>query len=321
MSDLKGSNVLVTGGAGFIGSSLVRQLEKLNCHIIVLDNLIAGRKENLEGTKAELIEGDIRNQELLTYILNKNSIEYVFHLAAEPYIPKGYQNPNVMFEVNTLGTMKVLLESKKAGVKRILHYSTSEVYGTAKYLPMDENHPLLPHSIYAVSKLAADRSAFILWKEKGVPVVILRQFNCFGPRECQPYIIPEIISQFIHKGPILTLGNIDARRDFTFVDDASLGAVKLMQVPDIEGTVVNLGRGLNWSVKEIAQNIAEVLSTTNWGIQIDSNRLRPYDVDELLCNNSFFNQLTGGLEFTDFKEGLKKTIEWYRSNGARWSWE
>jgi len=293
MNEIKGSSVLVTGGAGFIGSSLVRQLENLSCQVTVLDNLVAGKEANLFGTKAELIKGDIRNTDLLRYLLRKNSVEYVFHLAAEPYIPKGYQDPHVMFEVNTLGTMTILLESKKAGVKRILHYSTSEVYGTAKFLPMNENHPLLPHSIYAVSKLAADRSAYILWKEKKVPVVILRQFNCFGARESQPYIIPEIISQFTHKGTTLTLGNINARRDFTFVDDATLGAIKLMEVPNIEGTVVNLGRGENWLVKEVVENIAEVMRIKNWKIVVDKNRLRPYDVDELLCDNSYFNKLTG----------------------------
>jgi len=319
--ELKGKNVLVTGGAGFIGSSLVRKLEERKCAVTVLDNLIAGRKEHLLGTKAELVVGDIRNAELLRYLLKKNSIEYVFHLAAEPYIPKGYEDPEVMFQVNTLGSINVMLQAYKAGVKRILHYSTSEVYGTARSLPMNEEHVTTPHSIYAVAKLAADRAAYILWKEKKIPVIILRQFNCCGPREAQPYIIPEIISQFTHKGTTLTLGNIYAKRDFTFVDDASIGAIKLMETPDLEGQVINLGRGKNWSVKEIAEEIADVMKIPNWGIEIDRSRLRPYDVDELLCDITYFNKLTGGMQYTDFKEGLRQTIEWYNNNNKKWSWE
>jgi len=321
MNELRKSNVLVTGGAGFIGSSLVRKLEERNCAVTVLDNLIAGRREHLLGTKAELVVGDIRNAELLRYLLKKNSIEYVFHLAAEPYIPKGYEDPEVMFHVNTLGSINVMLQAYKAGVKRILHYSTSEVYGTARTLPMNEEHITTPHSIYAVAKLAADRAAYILWKEKKIPVIILRQFNTFGAREAQPYIIPEIISQFTHKGATLTLGNIFAKRDFTFVEDAALGAIQLMEAPDVEGKVVNLGRGKNWSIKEIAENIALVMGIHNWGINIDQTRLRPYDVDELLCDMSYFNKLTGGIAYTDFQEGLRKTIEWYNNNGKKWSWE
>jgi len=321
MSELKKSSVLVTGGAGFIGSSLTRQLEAMNCEVTVLDNLIAGHRGHLKGTRAELVVGDIRNSELVEYLIKKNGIEYCFHLAAEPYIPKGFISPEVMFDVNTLGSLKIFVACHKMGIKRILHYSTSEVYGTARTLPMNEAHLTTPHSIYAVAKLAADRAAFILWKEKKIPIVILRQFNCFGPREAQPYIIPEIISQFTHKGTTLKLGNIYAKRDFTFVDDAALGAIKLMEAPDMEGKVVNLGRGKNWSVKEIAESISQAMGINNWGIEIEQARLRPYDVDELLCDNSYFNQLTGGIKYTDFVEGLKKTVEWYNKNGKKWSWE
>ena len=317
---LKNTNVLVTGGAGFIGSSLVRQLKKMDCEVTVLDNLCAGKEEHLKGTKANLIVGDIRNRELLREILRRDKIKFCFHLAAEPYIPKGYQNPEMMFEVNTLGTIQVIKACHKAKIRKIIYYSTSEVYGTAKTIPMNETHQTTPHSIYALAKFAGDRACFILWKEQKIPVIILRQFNCFGPREAQPYIIPEIISQF-KRGNHLYLGNINAKRDFTYVDDAVKGAIKLMEMPNFEGQVVNMGRGKNWSVKEIADAIAKIMNRENYELTIDQKKLRPFDVDELLCDNTLFNKLTGEIKFTPFNEGLRRTIDWYYKHGKKWSWE
>jgi len=317
---LEGSNVLVTGGAGFIGSSLVRQLEKENCNTIVFDNLVAGTEDNLKGTKSSLVEGDIRNSELLREIMRIYKIDYCFHLAAEPYIPKGYQLPEKMFQTNTIGTLRVLKACKTARVRKIIYYSTSEVYGTAQYLPMDEKHPTQPHSIYALSKLAGDRMCYILWKEKKIPVIVVRQFNCFGPREAQPYVIPEIISQ-LTRGNELHLGNIYARRDFTYVDDATKAAIRLMEISGYEGGIVNIGSGKNWSVQEIANEIAEIMRKEDCSIIVEKKKLRPFDVDELLCDNTLFNKLTGGMNFRSFREGLQLTIDWYNENGKKWSWE
>ena len=317
---LDGSNVLVTGGAGFIGSSLVRQLEKKNCNIIVFDNLIAGTEDNLKRTKSSLIQGDIRNRELLRETMKIYKIDYCFHLAAEPYIPKGYQQPEKMFQTNTIGTLRVLKACKTAKVKKTIYYSTSEVYGTAQYLPMDEKHPTQPHSIYALSKLAGDRMCYILWKEKRIPVIVVRQFNCFGPREAQPYIIPEIISQFT-RGNELHLGNIHARRDFTYVDDATEVATKLIGIPGYEGGIINIGHGKNWSIKEIATEIASIMGKKDWKIIVEKKNLRPFDVDELLCDNTLFNRLTRGMNFRSFRKGLQLTIDWYNQHGKKWSWE
>jgi nucleoside-diphosphate-sugar epimerase len=317
---VKGSSVLITGGAGFIGSALVRKLETLDCQVTVLDNLVAGRPEHLNDCKARLVEGDIRNKELLKEILKRDNPELCFHLAAEPFIPKGYQNPEVMFDVNTLGTITILKACQQAKVKRILYYSTSEVYGTARTLPMGESHPTTPHSMYALAKFAGDRACFILNKERGIPVVILRQFNCFGPREAQPYIIPEIIRQF-QIGPELLLGNVDAKRDFLWVYDHCEAVVKLMETPNLEGTVVNCGRGKNWSVREIADKLSKIMNRPDYTITQEKKRLRPYDVDELLCDNTLFNSLTGGIEYTEFEDGLKWLVEWYHRHGDKWSWE
>lgn len=317
---IRESNVLVTGGAGFIGSALVRELEKIECEVTVLDNLTAGLPEHLDGTKANLVEGDIRNKDLLREILRRDKIDYCFHLAAEPYIPKGYQNPEIMFDVNTLGTINILKQCHRAKVKRIMYYSTSEVYGTAQILPMNEKHPTMPHSIYACAKLAADRACFILWKERKIPVIILRQFNCFGPREAQPYIIPELVSQFSRRTE-LHLGNLKARRDFIYVHDAARGAIMLMGIPKTESMIINLGRGKNWSIEEIVKHVAKVMKVNDYSIVHEKKRMRPYDVDELLCDNTLFTQLTGGISFTPFDEGLKRTVEWYNKHGRKWSWE
>jgi nucleoside-diphosphate-sugar epimerase len=317
---LQASNVLVTGGAGFIGSSLVRQLEYKNCNIIVFDNLVAGTEDNIKGTKSSFVEGDIQNRELLREIMRIYRIDYCFHLAAEPYIPKGYQYPEKMFQTNTIGTLRVLKACARANVRKIVHYSTSEVYGTAQYLPMDEKHPTQPHSIYALSKLAGDRMCYILWKEKKIPVTVIRQFNCFGPREAQPYIIPEIISQ-LTRGNELHLGNLQARRDFTYVDDATHAAIKIMETPGYEGGIVNIGYGKNWSVQEMAEEIAKIMGKKDWSIVVEKKKLRPFDVDELLCDNTLFNKLTGGMNFRSFREGLQLTLDWYNKHGKKWSWE
>jgi len=313
-------NVLLTGGCGFIGSALVRELEEKKYNVIVLDNFIAGKPEHLDGTNAIIIEGDINNRGLLNHILKSYNVKYCYHLAAEPYIPKGYQHPTKMFKVNTMGTLNVLLACGKAKVEKIVHYSTSEVYGTAKYLPMDERHPTLPHSMYAVAKLAGDRLCWILWKERKVPVIILRQFNCFGPREAQPYIIPEIISQF-SRNDNLKLGNIYAKRDFTYVHDAAKGAIKLMETSGTEGMTINLGRGMYWSVKQIAETIAKVMNKKDFQIECEQKRMRPFDVDELLCDVSLFNSTVGKIGYVPFEEGIKLTVDWYNEHGRKWSWE
>ena len=318
--ELKGKNILVTGGAGFIGSALVRKLEVLKNNVTVLDNLTAGRKEHLNDCKAQLVVGDIRNKELLKEIFRRDNPEYVFHLAAEPYIPKGFQHPEIMIDVNTMGTMIVLKECHIAKVKRMMYYSTSEVYGTARTLPMGENHPTTPHSIYALAKFAGDRACFLFWKERKMPVIILRQFNCFGPREAQPYIIPELIRQF-HHGSKLHLGNLEAKRDFTWVYDACDAHIKLMEVAGTDGQVINFGRGKNWSVREITEKIGKVMGVDKYTITQEKARLRPYDVDELLCDNNLFESMVGKMTYTEFEEGLKRLVEWYKNHEYKWSWE
>ncbi|MCD6218864.1 SDR family NAD(P)-dependent oxidoreductase [Candidatus Calescamantes bacterium] len=318
---LKDARVMVTGGAGFIGSHLVRELIERKAHVIVFDNLFSGDQENLKDIESKiiLVKGDIRDREFVK-TLKEFEIEYIFNLAAEPYIPYCYDRPWGFVEINTMGALNVFLACKEAGVKRIIQYSTSEVYGKAEYLPMDEEHPTFPLSTYAVSKLAADRLAFTLHHEIGLPVIILRQFNCFGPRVTQPYVIPEIISQ-LSRGNHLKLGNVKARRDLTYVEDAARGAVMLMECDEAVGEVVNMGSKENYSVEELAYVIGELMGYKKVNIEVDKNRLRPLDVEVLLCNPEKMHRLTGWEPRVSLREGLKNMIEYYLTHGKKWLWE
>ena len=321
MNSLKNCNVLVTGGAGFIGSTLVRELIKVGANVIVYDNLLYGDKYNLSDIEKDmtLVIGDVISGKIFD-TLKKYNIDYVFNLAAEPYIPHSYDNPEKFFQVNVNGTINLLSACRTFNVKRIIHVSTSEVYGTGQIIPMNEKHPLNPLSTYAVSKLAGDRAAFVFSYERNIPVVIVRPFNSYGPRETQPYIIPEIIRQLFN-GKTLHLGNIDAKRDFTYVEDTALGMISAMTSNLTKGEVVNIGSNKSYSIKDIAILIGKEFGYDNIDIQIDKTRLIQLDVELLESDYSKINKLTGWKPTVDIKEGLKRTVQWYLNHGKEWSWE
>ena len=320
IDNLENKNVFVLGGAGFIGSAIVRHLLDHQANVIVFDNFLAGSLGNLEEVKdrIKVINGDIRDVKLKDLFAEEKA-DYVINLAAEPYIPDCYERPTDFFEVNANGALNVYMACIANNIKRLVQYSTSEVYGTGKTCPMDEHHVVFPQSTYAVSKLAADRLGFTLFHEKKLPVVILRQFNCYGPRETHPYIIPELINQ-LNKSNKLKLGNLTATRDFTYVDDAAEACIQLLRSPKAEGQVFNVGHGRDVSVKDLAETIGKLMGHENVEINVEQARLRPLDVEKLEANWYKIHKFTGWKPKTDFITGLKKTIEDYRKAGDRWPW-
>jgi dTDP-glucose 4,6-dehydratase len=313
---IAGTRVLVTGGAGFLGSAVVRELSHAGAHVTVLDNFSSGRIEYLrnvtETNGIKIVEGDICDPEMVQKCTRDQ--ELVIHLAALPFIPDSYYHPRDFFRVNVDGTVNLIQAADKSGsVERFVYISSSEVYGTAKYDPMDEDHPTLPHSTYAASKLAGDRVSFTLSKELGLPVVIIRPFNSYGPNITQPYIVPEIIVQASTGNGQLSLGNVDAFRDLTYADDTARGIVLSAIRPRAEGEVINLGSGNAITIRELASRITSLMGKHST-IRNDTSRLRPYDVGKLNCDNTKAQRILGWKPEIGLDEGLRRTIEWARIN-------
>jgi nucleoside-diphosphate-sugar epimerase len=311
---LEDARVLVTGGAGFIGSEVVRQLCEKKAHVTVLDNFSSGKRKYIEGfDDVEVIESDICDEEKISTALKDQ--EFVTHLAALPFIPDSYNFPQEFFNINTIGTINIIWQSIQTGsVERFVHISTSEVYGSSKYIPMDEDHPTLPHSTYAVSKLAADRAVFTMHKEHGFPVVIIRPFNSFGPNITQPYIIPEIILQLLNGNSTLHLGNVESSRDFTFVSDTAKGIILALSEKRAIGETINLGRSVDIKIRDLAFLLAELMGK-EIRIETDHARLRPFDVERLCCSNKKAEELLGWRPIVPLEDGLKSTIEWIKNEG------
>ncbi len=310
-------NIVVTGGAGFIGSHLVDELIKRENNVFILDNLRYGLLENIN-LKAEFIRFDVMGDwRELSELFKRYQIDEVYHLVAEPYIPECYEFPEIFLDVNVIGVMNVLLACKKSGVKKILHYSSSEVYGSCEG-KISEKTPINPQSTYAVSKLAGDRLCFTFFKEHNIPVVILRQFNMYGPRGSHKYVIPEIISQLLKSNQI-RLGNIKAERDFLYVEDGVKMAIEIMEKGEI-GETYNLGSGGYISIEKIANLIAGIMGK-KIEIKTDKRRLRPFDVQRLWCDNNKIYEIIKQRPENSLKEGLVKTIGWFYKNNYRWPYE
>ncbi len=309
----KDRSVLVTGGAGFIGSEVVSQLLGHGAYVTILDNFSSGKKQYLpKNKKLKVVNGDIRNETIVNRSLKDQ--DAVVNLAALPFIPDSYYYPGDFFSVNTIGSVNMLWNSLKSrSVEVFIHISTSEVYGSAQFVPMDENHPTAPHSTYAVSKLAADRAAFTLHKENGIPVVIIRPFNSYGPRFTEPYIIPEIMNQILKGVREIKLGNVHASRDFTFVSDTANGIIKSMVEKKAIGEVINVGSGNEISILNLAHKIAKV-AKRSIKITYDESRERPYDVNRLLCNNHKARTILDWKPTISMQKGLEYTYSWAEKN-------
>ena len=284
LDSIKDSNVLVTGGCGFIGSEVTTQLSQIGANVTVIDNFSSGKRKYVEKfSNVKIQEGDLGDETTISSLVKEK--DYIINLAALPFIPDSFHYPKEFFDVNVNSTINLaLIASKQKSLKRLVHISSSEVYGSARYVPMDENHPTTPQSTYAVSKLAGERVVYTMSKEHQIPAVIIRPFNSFGPNITQPYIIPEIISQLLRDQTKLKLGNIQSSRDLTFVSDTANAIILALVTEGVIGETINVGSGRAFTVSELVENISSLMGINDVTIDIDSSRFRPHDVDKLVCN-------------------------------------
>ena len=326
------SKVLVTAAGGFIGSHLVERLVAEGRHVRAfveydsrgswgwLDDVGADTRDAIE-----VIAGDIRDSHAVRQAMT--GCDTVFHLAALIGIPYSYLAPESYVDTNVTGTLNIVQAATDLGVERIVHTSTSEVYGTAQYVPIDEAHPLNPQSPYAATKVGADQIALSYGRSFGTPVTVVRPFNTFGPRQSARAVIPTIITQLAAHdragGPAaIRLGATAPTRDFTYVGDTVRGFLAAADTPAAMGKVINLGTNFEISVGDTARAIA-----TEMGIEIqietEDQRLRPdaSEVERLWCDNSKAAAVIGwqpshtGLE--GFRRGLAATIEWFAAPANR----
>jgi NAD dependent epimerase/dehydratase len=312
--------ILVTGADGFIGSHVVETLVKSGHDVraFVLYNSFNSWGWLDESDKAirdsiDIFAGDIRDPHGVDKAVEKQ--EVILNLAALIAIPYSYHSPDTYIDTNIKGTLNILQAARRHGVKRVVQTSTSEVYGTAQYIPIDEAHPLHPQSPYAATKVGADQLALSFHASFDVPVGILRPFNTYGPRQSARAVIPTIISQLANKSKV-KLGSLSPTRDFSFVQDTANGFLAAAQSDAIVGQTINLGSGFEISIKETAETIAKLMNT-KLELVDDEQRVRPEnsEVERLHASIEKAKTLLGwqpelkGL--AGFETGLKKTIEWF----------
>jgi len=311
----RGKKVLVTGSEGFIGSHLTQLLVELGADVraFVFYNSFGswGWLEDLpEDIRKELdvFSGDIRESDSVRQAMKGREI--VFHLAALIGIPYSYITPASYISTNIQGTLNLLQSALDVGVEKFIHTSTSEVYGTAKYVPIDENHPLQGQSPYSASKIGADKIAESFFCSFNLPVATIRPFNTFGPRQSARAVIPTIISQALTKD-VIELGSTHPRRDFTFVMDTVRAFIRMAEVEEVIGEVVNIGTGREISIEDLVKVILNLMGR-NLKISIRNERQRPAksEVDRLLADTTLAKKLLKWEPVYTLEEGLSETIAW-----------
>lgn len=316
---LSGKKILITGAGGFIGSHLANQLIMMGNDVTTLvhynssnsfGNLELLDKEVLKSLN--IVSGNIEDPFCIQNAVKGKDI--VFHLAALIAIPYSYIAPLNYIRTNVEGTLNVMDACLKFGVEKVVHTSTSEVYGTAVYTPIDEQHPLQGQSPYSASKIGADKIVESYHKSFNLPVAIIRPFNTFGPRQSARAVIPTIISQAL-TGNIVKLGSITPIRDMNYVENTVQGFIKIAESPNSLGEVINIGSGRAFTIGEIAEQIISIIGK-KVEIISDKQRVRPEksEVFQLVCNNSKAKKLIGWEEIKSFETGLKETINWIQDN-------
>lgn len=306
---------LVTGADGFIGSHLVEMLVSQGHNVRALSQYNSfnywGWLEDIDclGT-IEVVNGDIRDAHYCKHIMQ--DVETVYHLGALIAIPYSYTAPTSYVDTNVIGTLNICQAAMECGVKRVIHTSTSEVYGTAQYVPIDEKHPLQPQSPYSASKIGADAMAMSFYNSFSLPVTIARPFNTYGPRQSARAVIPTIIAQIASGQKTIKLGDLSPTRDFNYVSDTCRGFIALAECDAAIGQTVNIGSNYEISIRDTLKLIRELM---NADIEIleDEERLRPAnsEVFRLWCDNTLINSLTGFTPEWSIEKGLAETIEWF----------
>lgn len=318
--NLKGKKVLVTGAEGFIGSHLTERLVELGAEVTALVQynsfnnwgwIDSFDKNVLDSIKVET--GDIRELDGMNRIVKGN--EVVFHLAALIAIPYSYLSPMAYVRTNVEGTTNVLEACRNHGVEKIMHTSTSETYGTALYVPIDEKHPMQGQSPYSASKIGADMIAESFYRSFNMPIATVRPFNTYGPRQSARAVIPTIISQILAGKKEIKLGSLTPTRDFNYVKDTAEAFIKIAESDNTIGQVINAGSNYEISIGDTVKKIINILGE-DIKIICDENRLRPEksEVNRLWADNTKIKQLTDWVPKYTIDEGLAETVEWIKKN-------
>lgn len=318
---ISGKKVFVTGADGFIGSHLVQELVERHARVKALVYYNSWNeigwlrdlpKHILDGV--EIFQGDIRDRTRM--VEGVKGQDYVFHLSSLIAIPYSYVAVESYVDTNVIGALNIAEAAKGSdSLTRLLHVSTSEVYGTAQYVPINESHPLVGQSPYSASKIAADKMIESYYRSFGLPVVTARPFNTFGPRQTCRAVIPTIATQLLEKTPVLKLGALSPTRDFNYVTDTVKGMLALALCKRAEGQVVNIGTGEEWSIEQTAKMLMEI--TGHYPeIVCENERIRPEksEVNRLLADTQLISKLTDWEREIFFDAGLSKTVDWLKRN-------
>ncbi len=315
-----GKTVVVTGAGGFIGSHVVERLVREGATVrAVLRYTSRGQRGALDLLSADVMDsleltlGDVRDFDAVREVMR--GADAMFHLAALVGIPYSYEHPQEVIDTNIVGTSNVLLAAKELGsLERIVLTSTSEVYGSALRVPMDEEHPLQAQSPYSATKIAGDALGVSFQRSFGLPVTIVRPFNAYGPRQSARAVIPTIIAQAV-SGSALKLGSVATTRDFTFVEDTAEAFLKIGAAEEALGEVINAGSGREIAISEVVKKVAEITGR-ELDVETDAQRVRPEasEVSRLLSDSSKAERLAGWQAETSLDDGLRLTVEWIREH-------